>query len=326
MSGTASEQLSRTLVLNGLRELCGGRRVLTDDDSRETLTKGFESALHVAERDRFEAELEAAATEDLDEEGERFLQHCADDVLSELVDDGVRATLQHEVSLSLPAFEAAVYSFMVSHDPESLAALPVTEATRAHVEAGAEAVAAGEVDRAVDAFDDAVSASDGGDGSLATRVLSGYACHLAERDDDAIDYVEETLHLDTDVLTAKLVGYAADHRYPEKFRSGKLGARLFFRWSTTMPDVGEVTVGAGPEDGEPAPLAGSDQCKPLPRVWPETTIRVRVSGDLPAVPSVESYYIASGVADLEVYEARTVEDMLLSGPTDADATERVRFE
>jgi len=322
----ASTALSRTLVLNGLRDLCGGRRVLADDGSRETLREAFESALHVAEQDRFGTEIENASTDGLDEEAERFLESCAEDVLSVLVDEGVRATLVHDAVLSMPAYEAAVYSFMVSHDPETLSGVPVDGEARERLTAGAEAVADGAFDGAVEAFDDAVSATAGGDGSLATRVLAGYACHLAGRDSEAIDYVEETLHLDTGVHTAKLVGYAADHRYPEKFRSGKLGARFFFRWSTSLPDFGDVTVSSGPADGEPTPLEGREECKPLPGLWPETTVRVSVSGELPELPSVESYYVASGVADLEVSEARSVEEMLLSGPADAEATERVGFE
>lgn len=322
----ASTQLSRTLVLNGLRDLCGGQHVLEDEASRETLQSAFEAVLHVAEQDRFRQEMENASSDGLDEEGERFVESCADDVLTELVEDDVRATLIHDATLTMPASEAAVYSFMVSHDPETLSGVPVEGAARESLTTGAEAVADEEFDKAVEAFDDAVSESAGTDGSLVTRVLAGYACHLAGRDSDAIHYVEETLHLDTSVTTAKLVGYAADHRYPEKFRSGKLGARLFFRWSTSLPDFGEVTVSAGPEGDEPTPLAGSEECKPLPRIWPETTIRVSVAGDLPELPTVESYYVASGVADLEVFEARSVEEMLLSGPADADAEERVRFE
>ncbi|MFB6220313.1 MAG: hypothetical protein ABEH90_02640 [Halolamina sp.] len=321
---TAAEQLSRTLVLNGLRDLCGGPRVVDDEASRETLTEAFEAALHVAERDRFRKNVTEAADEELDEEAERFIETCADDVLAELADEGVEATLQHDATLSLPAYETAVYSFMVSHDPETLSALAVDGDARERIEAGAAALSDGAFDRAVEAFDDAVTAASD-DGSLAARVLAGYACHCAGRDDDAIHYVEETLHLDTGVRTAKLVGYAADHRYPEKFREGKLGARVFFRWSTDLPEFGEVTVATGPAGDEPTPLAGSDECKPLPRLWPETAVRVTVSGELPQMPSVESYYVATGVADLEVYEARTVEEILLSGPTDAAAQERLRF-
>ena len=322
---TAAEQLSRTLVLNGLRDICGGPSVLADDASRDTLRTAFEAALHVAERDRFTEKLDEAAAEELDDEGERFIESTADDVLAELAENGVRATLQHDAVLTLPAYEAAVYSFMASHDPEMLSGLAVEGEVRARVDDGAAAVAEGAFDDAVQAFDDAVTAASG-DGSLAARVLAGYACHLAGRDDDAIDYVEETLHLDTGVHTAKLVGYAADHRYPEKFRDGKLGARLFFRWSTDLPEFGEVTVEAGRNTDELTPLSGSEECKPLSRVWPETSVRVTVSGDLPEVPSVASYYVATGVADLEVFEARSVEEILLSGPTDAAAEERLSLE
>lgn len=325
MSTAASEGLSRTLVLNGLRDVVGEADVLADEQSRETLSDAFEDALHVAERDRFATAVVDALSEELDDETDRFLQTCADDVLQELIDREVTATLTHDVRLSVPPHEAAVYSFMVSRAPEALADITLADAVRERVDAGAEAIAAGEFEQAVEAFDDAVTESGGGDGSLTTRVLAGYACHLAGRDDDAMHYVEETLHLDTGLRTAKLLGYAADHRYPEKFRSGKLGSRFFFRWSTGLPMVGEVTTSAGPAGGEITPLEGSEECLPLPALWPETTVRVEVSGTLPKIPSVESYYVATGVADLDVYEARTVEEVVLSGPMDADAEETLRL-
>lgn len=328
----AAEGLSRTLVLNGLVDLCGGMPVLANDDSRTVLRTAFEDALHSAERDKFERTVTDTDPDAIDEEDQRFLATCASDVLAELADRGTRATLLHDTPLSVSAREAALYTFIASHDPTALEALSVGETVGDHLRRGAEAVADGDYERAVDAFDAAVSASGGGDGAIASRVLAGYACHLDERDDEAIDYVEETLHLETKAWTAKLVGYAADHRYPEKFRSGKLGARVFFRWSMNVPDVGEVVVAAGPaaDDGVDAeslsPLEGSDACRPLDRLWPETTVRVSVSGELPAIPSVESYYVATGVADLEVFEARTIEEVLVSGPASGDAVERVRFE
>lgn len=330
MSEAASEGLSRTLVLNGLRDLCGGPPVVADDASREVLEGAFESALHVAERDRFRRTLEESADDpdEMDDENQRFLRACADGVLAELVARGTRATLLHDAPFSTPAREAAVYSFVVSHDPGALELLSASEEVRERLSAGADAVVEGEFDRAVEAFDGAVTESAGGDGAVASRVLAAYACHRAGRDDEAIDYVEETLHLDTRTWTAKLVGYAADHRYPEKFREGKLGARVFFRWSAGVPGTGDVEVAVGPADGseEPTPLSGSDQCLPIERLWPETTVRVALSGELPAIPTVESYYVATGVADLEVFEARSVEEVLLSGPFALDPEERVRFE
>jgi tetratricopeptide (TPR) repeat protein len=325
MSSSGSEGLSRTLVLNGLHDLRGDATVLADDASREKLEAAFEDALHVAERDRFEAEIDDALSGELDEGAEDFIQSCAEDVLAALVEADVSVTLTHDARLSVSEREAAVYSFMLSSEPDALESLDTDADASEQIDEGAEAVAAGQYERAIEAFESAVSVSSGGDGALAARVLAGHACHLAGRDEDAMHYVEEALHLDTGCRTAKLVGYAADHRYPEKFRSRKLGARLFFRWSAGVPDVGDVSVAVGPADGETAPLEGSEQCKPLPRLWPETTVRVEVSGELPALPAVESYYVASGVADLEVYEARSVEEVVLSGPTDAAATELVRF-
>lgn len=329
MNEAASKGLSRTLVLNGLRDLVGGQQVLVDDASRVVLEAAFESALHTAERDKFRRELEDATDLDgIDAEVQRFLRTCADDVLSELVERGTQGTLLHDARLSVPARDAAVYSFMVGRDPTVLEGLDVGDDVRAHLEEGATAVASGEFDRGVEAFDDAVTASAGGDGAVASRVLAGYACHCAGRDDAAIDYVEETLHLDTRTWSAKLVGYAADHRYPQKFRDGKLGTRVFFRWSAGVPAVGDVDVSVGPADGseEFVPLAGSEQCHPIDRLWSETTLRVSLSGELPRIPSVESYYVATGVADLEVHEVRSVEEVLLSGPFATDPVERIRFE
>jgi hypothetical protein len=336
MSGTAasgaSEGLSRTLVLNGLVDLCGGPAVLDDEDSRATLRAAFDAALHVAERDKFERLVADEDPEALDEEGQRFLTTCAAEVLDELVDREVTATLLHDAPLTVSDREAALYSFLVTHDPSALDALAVGDDVRAHLDAGATAVADEAFGEAATAFEDAVTESAGGDGAIAARVLAAYACHRDERDEAAMDYVEEALHLETRAWTAKLVGYAASHRFPEKFRTGKLGGRVFFRWSAEVPDVGDVLVAVGPagSDGDafpdPTPIEGSDQCRPFERLWPETTVRVAVSGTLPEVPSVDSYYVATGVADLEVFEARTVEEVLLSGPMGDDATERVRFD
>lgn len=331
MSASASEDLSRTFVLNALRDICDGPEVLDDEGSRAIVREAFEAAVSEADRERFRSELSAAREfpdEELVEEVQQFFLGCASDVVDELVDRGTHVTLIHRAPLSVPAREAAVYSFMVSEDPAVLDDLSVPDAVRERLDAGAAAFAAGDFDEAVDAFDAAISESAGGDGAIAARVLAGAACHRGGRDEAAIDYVEETLHLEMDVWTAKLVGYAADHRFPDKFRNGKLGARVFFRWSTDFDGVEDVAVALGPDDDavEPTPLDGGMECMPVDRLWPDSVVQLEVSGVLPSVPAVQTYYVATGVADLEVFEARTVEELLLSGPATADATERLRFE
>lgn len=331
-----SETLSRTLVLNALLDVRGQGTVLADDDSRAIVAAAVDDALdddELARLDEAVADLDAAPGEDPDAETGAFLDAVAGTVLDAMGDDGVRATLVHDAPLDVTAREAAVYTFMVSRDPGALADLDLPAAVRDEVDAGAEAVADGAFEDAVERFDAAIDAAGDttagatvGTGALAARVLAGFACHLAGEDAAAVDYVEETLHLDTGVWTAKLVGYAADHRYPQKFRDGKLGARVFFRWSTDIPEDADVTVSAGPAGGEPEPLEGRWECRPLPALWPETTVRVEVAGDLPDLPAVQTYYVATGVADLEVFEARSVENLLLTGPATANATEQVRFE
>lgn len=321
MSG---EALSRTLVLNALRDVAGGPGVLADAESRDLVDDAFAAAVHEAERHRF-GERVVAPAEDLDDDTRDFADAVAGDVLAELVDRDTRATLVHEARLSVPEREAALYTFMAAGDRAGLDDLTLPPAVREQVDEGVAALAADDPATAGEAFEAAIEASDAGDGRVTARVLAAYAHHRAGDDRQAMDLVEETLHLETRAWPAKLVGYAAAHRRPRKFRDGKLGARVFFRWTADVPADGSLDVAVGPAGGDLEALSGRDECMPIERVWPESTVRIEVGGELPALPTIESYYVATGVVDREVHEVRSVENVLLSGPETATAEERLRF-
>jgi hypothetical protein len=65
---------------------------------------------------------------------------------------------------------------------------------------------------------------------------------------------------------------------------------------------------------------------PVDRLAPQTTVRIRLEGGVPAFPAMHGYYLASGVVDQEVDEIRDVYRILLSGPENETAIETVRFE
>jgi hypothetical protein len=299
--------------------------VLTNDSSRELLRERFETVISTRRRERFR---EAALGGDprSDEETAEVLASVARDVLEDLAIRDTTVTLTHRAPLSVPSREAYLYTFMTTHDPAVLTSLSLPDPVRACVETGAETLIDDDPETAAARFEDAIHAAGSGDGIVTTRVLAAYAYHVAGEDAAAIDYIEEALHLETRAWSAKLVGYAADAHRPEKFRRGKLGARVYVRWTTNVSNTGAVSVSIGPAGGEFESLSGRDECMPVEHLWPDSRVEVRLAGDLSDLPTVQTYYVAVGVVDLEVYEARSVEQVLLSGPAAAGATERLRFE
>lgn len=335
MSRPAKETPAHTLVLNALVDVVRDEReVLADEDSRAIVRSAYEAATSADDRAAVRT-----AVEDLDSIAEgtdegaagrgRTLAAVADAVADERSADGVRATLDHTVSVSFDPRDASVSTFVATGEPDALDALVLPEPVEAAVEEGARLAANGSFDRAAAAFERGVDAAAGGDGSVAARTLAAWASHRAGDDDRALDLVEEALHLDTGAWSAKGVGLAADHRFPDKFRSGKLGARVYLRRSTEVPPGGTVTAAAGipRDDGvQWTELTGTAECSPIERLAPETRVRLRLSGDFPALPVVDGYYVALGVVDLAVHEARSVEQVFVGGPQGVATTETVRFE
>lgn len=326
----------RTLVLNALLALFDspssqGPDFLADDASRRVLRDAYHAATTAAERDRFQrTATRARRTDALTEEGAvEQLREVTTAVIVELDDRDVTALVDHRAQLSLAGRDAHLSTFGNGKDPGVLDRLEFPSAIAQHVDSGGECVREGEFSRAAEAFERAVTEHSAPGATIATRILAAQANHWSERDDRAIDFVEEALHLDTDAWSARLIGLAAGHRYPDRFRRGKLSAQAFLRYTIDTP----ADSGVRPQVGFGTPSArtwhdldGTAKCYPIERLEPKTWVRLRLRGTFPAFPAVHGYYVGLGVIDCEVFEVRDVERVLVSGPQTASSTETLRLE
>lgn len=328
-----AEDAAHPIVMNAIVDVVADQQsVLANEASREVVWDAYRATTTDTDRRDVEAAVAAIKThgDDVDVSGDQgdVLVTVTDAVLDELAAQDVRATVEHVAPVSLPARDAYLSSFTATRDPAAVAGLSLPETVGDAVESGCRAVADGAFDRATSYFERAVDASAGVDGPVATRVLAAWANHRHGDDNRAIDFVEEALHLDTGAWSAKAVGLAAGHRRPEKFRRGKLGARVFLRQSVEVPPEAAVTAAAGVAgDGgvEWIELSGTDECMPIDRLGPETRIRLTLEGPVASFPTMLGYYVALGVVDLEVHEARSVERVLFGGPDAEGVTETVQF-
>lgn len=322
-----------TLVLNALVDLVTDERTtVTDDESREIVQERYRTATTQDQRDAFQAAVAhtVPATDDspIDSEVGQTLEVVADTVASAFADRSVEVTLDHEARLSLARRDASLYTFGCTMDPAVIEQLSLPSSIRRPVRIGVEHVENREFDQAAECFERAVDERGGHNGAVTARVLAAWACHWNGDDGQALDLVEEALHLDTRTWSAKVVGLAASHRYPDKFRQEKLGVRAFLRSIIEIPTGSSVMTSLETvEDARPqrTELTGPLECMPIDRLGSEVWIRLRLQGVLPSFPTMQGYYVGLGIVDLEVNEVRSVERVLLSGPEAAETHETLRF-
>lgn len=321
-----------TVVLNGLvATVVDDSSFLADAATRTILDEVLRSVTDPAQRATFHrAVTTVPSNEDpTDTELTNCLREVTRAVRSELDARNRTAVVTHRVPLDVHPREAHLYSYGTTGDATVLDRLELPPDVTSLVERGGHHIEHDDPDRAVDAFERAVTESTGGRGSIATRVLAGLANHWHGDDDRALDFVEEALHLDTGTWTARLVGLAADHEYSDRFRERELGARVFLRYRIDVPPGSDVLAQVG-FSKSPADtwrdLEGGNQCCPLDVLSPRTWIQFRLSGSLPSFPAVQGYYVALGVVDLDAATPLDVERILLSGPQTADSTDVLRVE
>lgn len=333
MNQTEQAPPARSAVLNAVVDVVSdGQTVLADESSRRLVYDAYESATSAAERAAVRDAVDDLETVTSGDEStgdqERTLANVADAVLEELSRRDVRATLDHTVPLSFADRDARLVTFAATRDPTVLDELSLSPAVRERVDEGAALAADGAFDEAVGVFEDAAEEAAGGESGVVARILAAWAAHWAGNDEHAIDLVEEVLHLDTSAWSARAVGLAADHRFPEKFRREKLGVRAFLRQTTEIPPRCSVTaaVGVPHDDGvDWTTLSGTDECSPIERLASDMWLRLSLNGQLPAFPTLSGYYVGYGVVDLEVNEARSVEEVFQTGPQATGVTETVSF-
>jgi hypothetical protein len=315
-----------TLVLNALVDAVGGHRSAVGDESSRDLAQDAFEALPADRQEAFRDAVDRLDEAEDDPERASTLAAVADRVADELADRGVRVRLDHEATVTMDDRDARVYTFTTIREPAVLEPLGLPDAA----EPGIEAAVDGDYDAAADAFETAVDVAGARAGAVSTRALAGWAAHRAGEDDRAMDFVEEAMHLEVGAWAPRFVGLAASHRYPEKFRRGKLGVRFFLRQTAEVPAGAAITNAVRYPDRETwEPLEGPNDCKRLDRLLDGARLRVRVEGSPTGSPALLGYYVGLGVVDLEVDEVRGVENVFLSGPTvgpEARPTEVVYLE
>jgi len=323
-----------SVLLNAVADVVveGSTPVLADEPSRDVVATTLDDATTEAERRRFAEAI--ATTENADQGASEAISRVIDAVRDALATRGVRVVVDHEASFSLDPDQVALYNFARTRSPSALTSLDLPSPIREQVEEGATRAAEGDYEAAARIFTDAVDEGGTGHNSVAIRTLAAWAHHWAGEDHNAIDFVEEALHLHMDAWSPKLAGHSADpdrsFARPQQFRDGKYAAMAVLRYTVDCPDGTDLTpaLGLGTDDGDSdewVELAGTDECTPVPRLAPENTLRLRLAGDVPAFPAMHGYYIGLGIVDLEVTELREVYQLFLEGPVGDRVTETIRM-
>lgn len=334
-SGNAEpERAIDPVLMNALADVVTGGGALADEESRAVVRDVLEAVTSTEERDRFHDAIETVYAEgEASGEVREAVSDVVDSVREALADRNARVVVDHETPIPVDERDAALYDFATNEDPSALSRLDLPSQVGEYVSAGAEHVADGEYEAAAEAFDRAVDAAGTGDASVTTRTLAAWANHWAGDDRAAIDYVEEALHLHADAWPPTLAGYSAEpdpsFARPEQFRDGKYAAMATLRYTVDCPEGTAiepfVDVGEG-DDPEWVELSGTDECTPIPRLGSDPTLRLRLSGEVPAFPGMHGYYVGLGIVDLEVTEFREVYRLLVDGPLGESVVERIRVE
>lgn len=322
---------AETLILNSLAAVVGkDKTIFADRRSYDLARETYLTVTSPKQRVKIRSIINEILSE-VDNPSQRnetaiqTLQGIVHDVISELIEKNVEITVDHQVEITFPEREAVLYTFACTRDPDVLTRLSLSHEVESKISNGGRLVANGEFTKAAKAFEEAVDQS-AGEGTVSTRVLAALANHWRGNDTRALDLVEETLHLETEAWSATLAGLAADHRYPEKFRSNKLGVRTFLRHTIDVPDNGSISIDVKfDEASEWTTLPGDRDCLPLERLESAIHLRIKLSGLLPNFPVIQGYYLGLGVVDLEVSEAREVDQLLFSGPENSNAIETIRL-
>ena len=324
--------VSRTLLLNALRDVVLGTNAVVDSESRHRLEQSFHAATTSGERGAFVTalhEVEAAADGSVDDDTHRTLRSTVDDVLAHLDADDATFVVHHESGTDVDPRDVALYNFWQSRAPDELDRLPCSTAVRAALETGATAAADGLYRDAIDAFDRAIDASDTADEAVATRVLAGLAAHWAADDDLAMDYLEEALQLESDAWPATMLASVVDDPSSQAYREGSLTVGAYLRVRARVPDPASLDVRLGrgePGETEWEPVTTSLDCVPIPRLSTHVRLAFELTGPATRLPALDAYYVALGTVEPASEAARTADRILLDGPLTADAHERLRID
>lgn len=326
-----TSDVSRTLLLNALRDVVLGTNAVVDGESRHRLERSFHAATSSDERGAFVTALhdvEESADEPVDDDTHRTLRATVDGVLDHLEAADAAFTVHHESGTDVDPRDVALYNFWQTGDPDELDRLTCSPPVRDALETGGTAVADGAFEDALPAFDRGVDASDTTDEAVATRVLAGLAAHWSADDDLAMDYLEEALQLESDAWPATMLASVVDDPSSQAYRDGSLAVQAYLRVRARVPDGAALDVRLGRrERGETEwePVATSLDCVPIRRLSTHVRAGFELTGPATRLPALDAYYVALGTVEPESEIPRTTDHIFFDGPLTADANEGLRI-
>lgn len=346
-SAPDTSDVSRTLLLNALRDVVLGTNAVVDGESRHRLERSFHDATSSGERGAFVTalhEVEESADESVDDDTHRTLRSTVDDVLEQLDAADASFTVHHESGTDIAPRDVALYNFWQTRDPDELERLECSPAVRDPVQTGATAIAEsasdadasgmdavgdGVLEDALAAFDRAVEASETTDEAVATRVLAALAAHWSADDALAMDYLEEALQLESDAWPATMLASVVDDASSQAYRDGSLAVRAYLRVRARVPAGAsfDVRIGRG-EQGETdwEPVTTSLDCVPIRRLATHLRASFELTGPATRLPALDAYYVALGTVEPASEAPRTTDHILFDGPITADASEELHID
>lgn len=327
------DALGETFVLNAIRDIVAEEStVLADETSRAVVRDEFVRATTAAERDVLREVLPGTFDEQLQDDKRELLARVVGDVFDVLVGREVDAVMRHRTRVSLHPRDVAVYNYARTGDVDHLLALDLEEGVARSIRDGTTAMNDGSYEGATQAFEDAIEQGGIEDEGLVARALAGLAQHRAGRDERALDYAEEIMHLDTDAWAAQVVALAAGADAPSLFRDGTHEVAAYLRVRAEIPAGASIEADLGygetQEETEPEqwlPVTGSIAYFEPDRLAPTTHLRLRLSGSIDALPTIHAYYLGLGFVDRDNDVPRAVERIFLSGPETAHTDEEIAF-
>lgn len=347
-----TSDVSRTLLLNALRDVVLGTNAVVHGESRHRLERSFHAATSSGERGAFVTalhEVEEAAEEPVDDDTHRTLRGIVDDVLEHLDAADASFTVHHESGTEIAPRDVALYNFWQTRDPLELDRLECSPAVREALETGATAVAddaSGErtpggdafgsdwsgdaaFEDALVAFDRAVDASETTDEAVAARLLAALAAHWSADDALAMDYLEEALQLESDAWPATMLASVVDDASSQAYRDGSLAVQAYLRVRARVPEGStlDVRIGRG-ERGETdwESVTTSLDCVPIRRLSTHLRAAFELTGPATRLPALDAYYVALGTVEPASEVPRTTDHILLDGPITEDANEELHVD
>ncbi|WP_137285047.1 hypothetical protein [Halorussus salinisoli] len=330
---TASPEVARSLILNGLRDVVYDTDLTVESDSRRELESAFYEGTESVDRGNFVtalSELEEAAPEDtLDQDTHRTLQEVVDDVLAQLQDSNTHLSVTHETGVELPEQDVALYNFAHSRDYESVASLAFSDSVADEVHHGAEHATNNAFERATDAFERAVDMSETTEEVVATRVLAAWAAHWSGDDERALDYAEEAKHFKMSSWSIEMVRSAASDASSDAFRRGSLEIAAYLRARVSIPENANlrVRVGRGEINStEWGTWSREFECLPVKPLDSHVRVQFELTGPVQFLPVLHTYYCALGTIEPRSAVPRTTDTILFDGPVTADASELLELD